>query len=347
MTYQHPGPGEERLEDGEDAIIAEILEYNRDLMVARDGTLKRAQHPKHHGCAIATFTVRDGLPPGMNVGLFARPATYHALIRFSNGLRQDDRQPDAHGMAIKILDVPGDRLDPDPQHPGSFDVILIDHPVMFAQDLAQYRAANELIHDKIEINRSDSNWLFKKIAGAWETAEALIEGGRKLLGRIKAFASQRPRSPLTSNYWSTTPYRLGNGQAVKYMAQPVGAQDPEGLAEDRDILADALVEGLENGPARFVFGVHLQRDPVAHPVENATVRWWSEDEDPGGVDTMVPLADIAITALDADAVAERIAFNPWNVLPDHRPLGGINRVRRAVYGELQRERRSDGAAGGV
>ncbi|UYG06522.1 hypothetical protein [Halomonas sp. M4R1S46] len=28
---------------------------------------------------------------------------------------------------------------------------------------------------------------------------------------------------------------------------------------------------------------------------------------------------------------EGMAFNPWSGHPDHRPLGGINRVRRGIY----------------
>ena len=28
---------------------------------------------------------------------------------------------------------------------------------------------------------------------------------------------------------------------------------------------------------------------------------------------------------------ERMVFNPWNRLPEHRPLGSVNRMRLAVY----------------
>lgn len=31
------------------------------------------------------------------------------------------------------------------------------------------------------------------------------------------------------------------------------------------------------------------------------------------------------------AFCQDLAFNPWRALPEHRPLGGINRVRREVY----------------
>ena len=28
---------------------------------------------------------------------------------------------------------------------------------------------------------------------------------------------------------------------------------------------------------------------------------------------------------------ENLSFTPWHSLPEHRPIGGINRVRKAVY----------------
>jgi hypothetical protein len=28
---------------------------------------------------------------------------------------------------------------------------------------------------------------------------------------------------------------------------------------------------------------------------------------------------------------ENLSFNPWRTLPEHQPLGGINRARRQVY----------------
>jgi hypothetical protein len=50
----------------------------------------------------------------------------------------------------------------------------------------------------------------------------------------------------------------------------------------------------------------------------------------------VKLATISIYPQKCD-VSEQMAFfdnlswNPWNALPEHRPLGGINRARKSVY----------------
>jgi hypothetical protein len=51
------------------------------------------------------------------------------------------------------------------------------------------------------------------------------------------------------------------------------------------------------------------------------------------------VATLTIAAQDVDspegralaAQCEAMAFSPWNALAEHRPLGGINRLRRAVY----------------
>jgi hypothetical protein len=39
--------------------------------------------------------------------------------------------------------------------------------------------------------------------------------------------------------------------------------------------------------------------------------------------------------------AEKIAFNPWNALPEHQPLGGMNRARKMVYTELAKLRHAE------
>src|SRR5262249_26153593 len=36
---------------------------------------------------------------------------------------------------------------------------------------------------------------------------------------------------------------------------------------------------------------------------------------------------------------ENLSFSPWHCLPDHKPLGAVNRVRRAVYIAISKRRR--------
>jgi hypothetical protein len=69
------------------------------------------------------------------------------------------------------------------------------------------------------------------------------------------------------------------------------------------------------------------------PVEDPTVRW-KESQAP-----FVRVADIHIPAQEFDtpsrnAFCESLSFNPWHAHVDHRPLGGLNRIRKAVYEEI-------------
>ena len=79
-------------------------------MLIRTGIYRRGQHPKQHGWVRAKFQVLDDVPAEYKVGLFAKPAIYDALIRFSNGPQRTDRDRGAQGMAIKLIGVPGRKV---------------------------------------------------------------------------------------------------------------------------------------------------------------------------------------------------------------------------------------------
>ena len=56
----------------------------------------------------------------------------------------------------------------------------------------------------------------------------------------------------------------------------------------------------------------------------------------GGVHYPVPVATITVNPQTFDTPAlmnqcEKMSFDPWHALAEHRPLGGLNRARKAVY----------------
>src|SRR5205807_82022 len=69
------------------------------------------------------------------------------------------------------------------------------------------------------------------------------------------------------------------------------------------------------------------------PIENAAQLW---DE---SVSIPVPIARLIIPKQSIDTIqgqsteeqVDQLAFNPWNTTGDFRPLGHINRARKAVY----------------
>ena len=100
--------------DQEPAMIDEITTLTVELQAKRkplqDEEVLRGVHPKSHGCVAATFTVLKYIGSDYQVGLFAHPGTYKAMIRYSNAavlLEPDlkDGENGSRGMAIKVLDV--------------------------------------------------------------------------------------------------------------------------------------------------------------------------------------------------------------------------------------------------
>jgi hypothetical protein len=317
------GLGEERIEPDEEKTIAEIIQINLSTLVTQDRPVERGQHPKHHGCVRATFTVLPDVPAHLRRGIFAQPDSYDALIRFSNGRQQDDREPDAHGMAIKLLNVPGPKLMGGHEHETTQDFVLVDHETFFQSGLKDYAAFNR-----------GSAAAKRGLVGKLLFAGKLKLFDRALLERVQEFAGKRPSSPLGTHYWSTTPYRLGT-QAVKYMAVS-HQQAPAGAGVSaKNGLSQALAAHLSNREARFDFGVHVQTDPERHPVEDVTVSWSRNGAE------FVKLATIVIPKQDVDpkaSLAQDLAFSPWHSLAEHRPLGAINRVRGAVYAAMSKKR---------
>ena len=38
---------------------------------------------------------------------------------------------------------------------------------------------------------------------------------------------------------------------------------------------------------------------------------------------------------------ESLSFSPWHCLPEHQPLGGVNRARNKIYNQLSEKRKLD------
>ena len=93
---------------------------------------------------------------------------------------------------------------------------------------------------------------------------------------------------------------------------------------------------LANGDACMEFLVQ-PRTSDKLDVEDAATEWPEADA------PFYKVATIRIPKQDFDtpeqhAFCENLSFSPWHALPDHRPLGGINRLRQVVYERISRTR---------
>jgi catalase len=287
----------------------------------RTGIMRRDAHPKMHGVVKAEFTVEPNLPDDLRVGIFREAKTYQAWIRYSNQNSniQADIKGDIRGMAIKLMGVPGQKLQElEPNQP-THDFITISTNVFVTHDAQEFDGlVKALISGMLPMV-----WFF-----LWHP---------RSLWNLMA-ASKKVANPLQIRYWSTTPYLFGNGAAVKYSAMPQApATDTVPSNPSDDFLREAMVRQLSKGGVKFDFAVQFQKNADTMPIEDPG-KAWSEEESPF---RKVATIHIPQQEFDSDAqrtFGENLSFTPWHCLPEHRPLGGINRARRVVYDAISKFR---------
>ena len=338
--YGRPIDDLEKIPDGEDEAIQKIIDLEREIlkktisenktMTGDNPPVPRAQHPKHHGCVRANFIVAKNVPEKFRVGVFAIPGnTFPAWIRFSNARTLDDRETGGHGMAIKLMEVPGEKLLPGQEDGQTQDFLLLDNPTFFIKNAIEF-AEFDAARLKSLGSRSPKLQLMSLIVGYF------LKHPLEFLGLLKIESHYSP-NPLETTYWSATPYKLGTG-AVKYEVAPRDSGSSiTGPAESPDRLRTAMKLNLQTRDAYFDFSVQAQIDPAKQPVEDPRKLWKPWETPPQN------LATIHIPRQTFDSVAqmkfcENLSFNPWRCLPDHRPLGSLNRLRKATYVALSKFR---------
>jgi hypothetical protein len=92
-----------------------IIDLIADQMRGRfkPGSYERGGNTKTHGIVRATVTIRDNLPGHLRIGVFATPRSYPAHVRFSGpgpDVPADIRDVGFTSMAVKLMDVPGEKM---------------------------------------------------------------------------------------------------------------------------------------------------------------------------------------------------------------------------------------------
>jgi hypothetical protein len=309
----------ETISPDEQSVTAEFIAFLKAASAARypSGQMRRFNQGRASGCVEAEFSVAPGLADDLKVGLFQQPRTYRAWIRFANATSSSDRDKDVRGMSIKLRSVQGETLT---RGVDEQDFILNSHPVMMAPGPREF----------LELMRSVE-------AGGWRRARYFLTHPHA--ARIAFASRQQPSSHMDIPYWSTTPYLFGEGRAVKYIVRPVSHAHPRRPSLTETYLHDELRLRLSMEDVALDFFVQFQTDAHTMPIEDASVEW-SERESP-----YVRVAEIRIPRQSIDEpgreqTCERTSFNPWHCLAVHRPLGGMNRVRRTIYDAMQQFRAS-------
>lgn len=318
--------GKEYTQPGEDRIAQETSDLVRSsiekLYPAGKQTLRDA-HPYAHGCVRATFSVADEIPAGSRHGVFAAAKQYPAWIRFSNGTTKPD--PDStggiRGMAIKLMQVPGKKIQDDEKF--TQDFLVITNPVLPVGDPGEY-----LKLFRAALAGKPLGYFFGGAPWNWKLTALRI---------VTDIRGKKIPSMLDIRYWSTVPFRLGD-RAVKYSTKPCavsGLAMPENPSEH--YLRETMVTQLSQKDACFHFMVQEQTDPRKMPVEDPAIEW-DEKVSPFKVVATIRIPKQIFDTPAQNEFCENLTFNPWHSLPEHRPLGGINRVRKVAYDQIAKFR---------
>ncbi len=212
--------------------INEVVDASRKFLDTDERPVRRDQHPKQNGCVRARFIVAKNLGEPYRQGLFQEEKVYEAWIRLSNGREWDDRKPDAHGMAVKLMGVEGPKVLASERDATTQDFVMVDNPTFFLRGAVEYARYSELL---LKAKGKEPSSLYN-VAGLFLSGPihglltlfllSLFHWRLLTFLRLIRFASKRIANPVTTRYWSTTPYRFGD-TCMKFSAVP--AEFPGGL----------------------------------------------------------------------------------------------------------------------
>jgi Catalase len=313
---------------GEATLFTRFAKDINDLQTkntAVNGGVTRGFHVKPHACALGEFQVDTNAPVETRFGVLANPgAKFSAWVRLSNAqtTKQSDRTPDIRGLAIKLLNVPGAKLMPGQETATTQDFLSVNSPTLGAR------------------NATDFMDFQKAVASSKAAGVAFLAAHPVMAKALLDVTSHQIASMFTERYWSGVPYKLGT-RAIKFSFTPCKTLDRSSqmFVADSYLREDAHAT-IKSGDACFDFSVQFQKDPVKQPVEDSSALW---DEK---LAPFVHVARLVIPTHDLDsdmgkreeAYCEKLAWNPWHALPEHRPIGNANRARKIVMEAAQKFR---------
>lgn len=286
------------------------------------GSLARTQHAKSAlGVENARLAFHDDIPEALRNG-FAQPgAEYPATVRLSNasGTRQPDAVADLRGVAVRVA------VSDEESH----DLLATNFPVSHASDAREFVAFAKAMAGADSTLRKAFG-LFVKLPLAVGLSTAT-----RMRRNIQAATKHTVNSLARETYWSRGAILWGEAGPVRYLLRPVVGSAPEPKPErgDPGFLQRELAHRLVTSDVAFDLCVQRYVDEERTPIEDGSVEW---------KDTVTPAVPVArltvprqdVTSTEAQAAAgrvEELAFNPWYTTDAFRPLGNLNRARKAAY----------------
>jgi len=326
---EHIPPDEEQMING----IVDALHRNNVRAYERHQHAIRDAHSKGHGLLRGELTVYSGLDDDLRQGLFATPATYPVIARLSSTAPEirSDQVHGVRGIAIKVLGVEGPRTRV--EFPGSSqDFIMVNSPTFPSKDVRDYLGSMGFaakLAQTPDFALKLNNTVLRGIAAILRRLHL------ELPPKVALFARENEHL-LGQTYHSASPLRYGK-YVAKISVWPLSdsvTQLKTTVIAPRtgyDAHADAVAEFFRTNSAEYEMRVQLCTDPAVMSIDDATVDW------PEHLSGFQRVAKLTFPPQNPASAARRVyaedvlSFNSWNGLADHRPMGGINRLKVKVY----------------
>ena len=340
MTNYQPyvlySPDIEVKQPNEEQQIREVVEsmarVNR-LMFDKHRHAVRDAHAKSHGILRGELEIYPDLPDALAQGIFKAPMKYPVIIRLSTapGAIMPDGLPTLRGMAVKLIGVEGKKFLPEEADAVSQDFLLVNHPVIPTGTIETYLEQQRKLEKSADLPEELVEVQGKLTTAAYKALNTIgIHPEPNTIG-----AGKPNTNILGETFFTMAALRYGD-YVAKISAAPLSenlrALTGQEIDGDNDsALRDLVVDFFRNNSAEYELRVQLCTDLAAMPVEDGSVEWPQEKS------PYQTVGKITIPSQEAYSPQRRVyaddvlSFNPFHCIPEHRPLGGIMRVRRLAY----------------
>jgi hypothetical protein len=301
------------------------------------GYAPRASAGKTHGCVLADFIV-----PGQEeiaasqmpyqLGVFRPGTRLKAWIRFSNshgGGVQHDNIIDGRNMSIKLVGVPR----------AAGELSFLES--LSTPEERKFEEANTQDFELINYPAFFAGNMRDMINFASNPQEYFKANPRKYEVYVKS-RTQGEYSPLDNEYYSMTPFMLGTENVVKHSVQPIDCKSGKAKVstprsrDNFNYLRESMVAQLTEEKQCFAFRAHVRQDPNLQVEDSSEI--WPESKAPIYNLARLEINPQTLTSDRQRVFCENLSYTIWHAIPEHRPVGGINRGRLHIYKAASKKR---------
>lgn len=293
----------------------------------------RCVHAKSHALLEAEVEIHDNLPPQLAQGIFAHPGTYEAVLRLSTtpGDLLHDSVSAPRGMALKILDVEGQRL-PGSENSTAQDFVMVNGKVFNSPSGKAFLSNLKLLAATTDRAEGAKKLFSKFLRGVESVAEAV----GKELTPVKVMGGQPMTHMLGESVYTQVPVRFG--QYIAKLGLVPASENLKALIGksisvngDENVHRHLIADFFAHETAVWHLQVQLCTDVSEMPIEDPMALWDEEKSPYITVATVTARPQESWSEERSQTVDDGMKFSPWNGIADHQPLGQIMRMRKLAY----------------